>query len=119
MPDPAPRVGRLEDTVPPMPQADPNHPFIHITPADVAALRVDAANAAVQMQEAAKRITEAAKIIQAVAPTTTVKLTRKDKLVVAGACLGMVGVGVGGTLLVQSIRRGRAARRMTTTTATR
>jgi hypothetical protein len=117
---PEPRqVGRVEDTVPPMPHADPNHPFIHITPADVAALRVEAANAAGQMQEAAKRITEAAKIIQAVAPSTTVKLTRKDKLVVAGACLGMVGVGVGGTLLVQSIRRGRAARRMTAATTTR
>jgi hypothetical protein len=117
---PEPRqVGRVEDTVPPMPHADPNHPFIHLSPSDLAEMHRNTSAAADAVVEASKRINEAAKVISAVAPSANVKMTRKDKLMVAGACLGMVGVGVGSTLLVQSIRRGRAARRMTTTTTTR
>lgn len=76
------------------------------------ALRI--ANA--ELKATVRQITEATGRLEAVAATSTRRLTRKQKAIAAGTALGLVAVGVAGTLTVQKIRRGRAARRAATPT---
>ena len=109
MPQPTHIPGTQADVVPPMPlPSHPNQPVYQtVPPEELNAL----ANDAQSLRESARRIENAARSIAAVSNSTTIKLSRKEKVVVGATALGLVGVGVGGTLLVQSIRRGRAARR--------
>jgi len=65
-----------------------------------------------ELRDMTARIEKATKDLKQVASTSQVKMTRKDKAIAAGICLGAVGVGVGGTLLAQRISRGRAAKKM-------
>jgi len=70
---------------------------------DVAALRGDVA----AFQETAR---QTARQLNAVAATATIKLNNKQKMYVAGTALALVGVGVGGTLIVQKVASRRSAK---------
>lgn len=105
-----PFPGNPADSVPPAPHLNPNNPpFVPMSPADVAALQAEARS----MVESARRIEAAARNISAVAQRSNAKLGRKEKVIVAATALGLVSIGVGSTLLVQRMRRGRVNRPMT------
>ena len=92
---------RFADEVPSMPVAQ-----VANTAAlreDVAALRGDVA----AFQETAR---QTARQLNAVAATATIKLNNKQKMYVAGTALALVGVGVGGTLIVQKVASRRSAK---------
>jgi hypothetical protein len=116
----APHIGGRpgDDVIPSMPLSNPNTqpPFQPLTQADASALQRDAANLAADLRDSARRIESAAKAISAVASTTTVKLTRNDKIKVGASAAALVGIGVVGTMGWQALGRRRAARRMTVTT---
>ena len=96
------------DVVPPMPRpAANNPPLISISADDLRALGHDAAD----LRESARRIEAAARNLQSVATASTIRLSRKEKFMVAGAAAGLVGVGVGVTLGVQAVRRKSAMKR--------
>ncbi len=96
--------GFAADTVPPMPQPASSPPIsMPLNRADFDALHSDA----MALREAARRIEAASRTIQNVASTTNVKLSRRDKGIVVATCVGLVGVGVVGTLGWQRFRRGR------------
>jgi len=94
---------RFADEVPSMPVAVANTAALR---EDVAALRGDVA----ALQETARRINETARQLNAVAATATIKLNNKQKMYVAGTALALVGVGVGGTLIVQKVASRRSAK---------
>lgn len=95
------------DTVPPMPHASSSGHAAYMTNEDLREMARDAAS----LRESAARIEAAARNMTAVANSSQVRLGRKEKMVAAGVAVGLVATGVGGTLAVQAIRRGRAARR--------
>jgi len=84
-----------------------------VTEPELAALH----QAANTVREAARHIEVATRGLQQVANSSTIKLTRRDKVVVGMTALGLVGVGVGATLVVQRVSRNRASRRAMTVTA--
>ena len=90
---------RFADEVPSMPVA-----------ANTAALREDVAALRGDVAETARRINETARQLNAVAATATIKLNNKQKMYVAGTALALVGVGVGGTLIVQKVASRRSAK---------
>lgn len=92
---------QLKDRVPATPVPTP----IPLT--QVTSLREDVA----ALQETARRIEETARGLNAVAAATTVKLNNKQKMMVAGTAVALVGVGVGSTLVVQKIARSRSAKK--------
>jgi hypothetical protein len=97
----------MPDTVPPTPANHIGPQVIPVlTQAETADFQADVAS----LREAARRIESAASNIARVADTTTRKLTRKEKMAAAAVATGLVGIGVGSTLLVQRISRGRAAK---------
>lgn len=89
------------DRVPATPVAAP----IPLT--QVTSLREDVA----ALQETARRIDSAARDLATVAAATTIKLNNKQKMYVAGTAIALVGVGVGGTLIVQKIASSRSAKK--------
>ena len=91
---------RFADEVPSMPVAVANTAALR---EDVAALRGDVA----AFQETAR---QTARQLNAVAATATIKLNNKQKMYVAGTALALVGVGVGGTLIVQKVASRRSAK---------
>jgi len=107
---------RFADEVPSMPVAANTAALREDVAAlrgDVAALREDVAAlraAECDFQETARRINETARQLNAVAATATIKLNNKQKMYVAGTALALVGVGVGGTLIVQKVASRRSAK---------
>lgn len=99
----------MPDTVPPTPVNHSAHAVIPtINPGEVSDFQADVAS----LRESARRIESAASNMARVANTTTKTLTRREKILAAATATGLVGVGIGSTLLVQRIARGRAAKRL-------
>ncbi len=117
-PEVTPPTPQFRDEVPRGPVPAPITPTQQqmvsvVTEPELAALH-QAANV---VREAARHIEVATRGLQQVANSSTIKLTRRDKIVVSMTALGLVGVGVGATLAVQRVSRNRANRRAMTITA--